>query len=442
VSPLDYTLGALEDWPRYAILLALSLALHAYFIRRWAVGIYDPLFMLLVSNSFGWAIVWFMFLRGEIAAIYLLSFCAAQAALYAGMSAVQLLGGRPAPARMPNDGGMLPLLVLVFAATMHVASTLTVWSLAGLPLLRDSRLGAFVGSGGFGIVERLSDTSGVLALFAVVYLTIRQPRLRRHPLFVLFWLWFLLALAMSGSKGALLVTTQMVLSIAFVYGGLQLRPDRYWGGPTGKWLILAATVFALAVLAVQQEGDLSLAGLGLLYRIVSYGDIYIFAYPDATIESLKGDNPLIGMFGGILSTFRLFPAESLHTNLGIQFTGLVFPDLDLPVGPNPQHPVFGYHYFGPLGFVFSFLIGMVTKAVHTWFYFRTHRTFLSGLLLFQLFFGLIGLSVDFDYAMTRLANILIGTVIVVGPALLLQPNVRMLSLRRKRSTAATGESPA
>ena len=89
------------------------------------------------------------------------------------------------------------------------------------------------------------------------------------------------------------------------------------------------------------------------------------------------------MFGGFLSTFRLLPPELLHTNLGYQFVGIIFPDLELVVGPNPQHPVFGYHYFGGLGFVFSFLLGLLTMALHTRFYFRQHDSFLSGLLAFS-----------------------------------------------------------
>ena len=63
------------------------------------------------------------------------------------------------------------------------------------------------------------------------------------------------------------------------------------------------------------------------------------------------------MFGGFLSTFRLFPQELVPTNIGYQLVGIIFPDLDLVVGPNPQHPVFGYHYFGAFGFVFSFVLG-------------------------------------------------------------------------------------
>jgi hypothetical protein len=438
MSPLDYLGAALDDWPTYLALTALFLALHVPLIRRWAVGIFDPLFMLLVANALGWAIVWFMFLRGDIAGVYLWSFSAAQLALYLGMGIARLLGGRPQPVGIPDEAATLPWLALAFAMAAHVGSTLGIWALAGIPLLRDSRLGAFQGSGGLGILERLADSSGLIGLFAAVYLMLRWPRLRRSPALWAFWCWMLVALALSGSKGALLSLIQIVLSLAFVYGSLRRRSDRFWGGRGGKWLIVAATFFALAVLALQQEGDLVLAGIGLLYRIVSYGDVYIFAYPDATIEALEGSNPLVGMFGGILSTFRLFPQELLHANLGYQLARIVFPGLELVVGPNPQHPVFGYHYFGGLGFVFSLVLGLVTMALHTQFYYRRHGSFLSGMVAFLLYFGLVSISVDFDYAMSRLANTLIGLVLVIGPVLLLCP--RGVIVRRTRPDLASART--
>ncbi len=427
MSPLEYLGSALDDWPRYVGLVVIFLALHALLIKRWTVGIYDPLFLLLVSNALGWAIVWFMFLRGEIAAIYVASFTCAQLALYAGMGIARLLGGNANIGPLtPEEGPALPALTLILATMTHVVSNLAVWTLAGIPLLRDSRLGAFHGSGGFGIFERLAESSGWIALFSAVYLCLGWPRLRRSPAMVAFWFWYLLAIALSGSKGALLTTVQCILSIAFVYGRLRLQPSHFWGGHAGKWLIGAATLFAFAVLALQHEGDLVLAGIGLLYRIVSYGDVYIFAYPDATIEYLQGDNPLVGLFGGFLSTFRLFPVELLHTNLGYQLVGIVFPELNLVVGPNPQHAVFGYHYFGVLGVAFSLVLGLLTMAIHTLFYFRRHHVFVSGLVAFMLYFGLVGISVDFDYSLSKLANIVIGLVFVLGPVLLLRPGTVLL----------------
>lgn len=430
MSPLEYLALALEDWPLYLGLLVAFLALHAPLVRWWAVGIYDPLLLLLASNALGWSIVWFMFLRGDIATVYLLSFSAAQIALYLGMGLARMFRGRPAQTLMATRDMALPKLTLAFATGVHVTSSVLIWTVAGIPLLRDSRLGAFQGSGGLGILERLAESSWMIALFSLVFVTLRVRPLRTHPLTLAVWAWLLLAVALSGSKAGLLTLVQCVLSIAFVYGGLRAARNPFWGGRAGGWLILASTVFALAVLTLQHEGDLSLAGVGFLYRVVSYGDIYIFAYPEETLESLAGGNPLVAMFGGFLSTFRLFPQDLLHTNLGIQLVGIVFPNLDVVAGPNPQHPVFGYHYFGPFSVVFSFVLGLLTMTLHTRFYFRRCGTFVAALVAFLLFFALGTVSVDFDYSMSKLANMVIGLVATVVPALGLRPDVAITRLRQ------------
>jgi hypothetical protein len=421
VSPLEYITASIDDWPQYLMLVVLFIGLHAFVIRRWTVGIYDPLLMLLLSNALSWAIVWFMYLRGDIASVYALTFTAAQLALYLGMGVGRLFSGRTIATPMPQDGTSLPTWTLAMAAAVHVASTVAIWTLAGIPLFRDSRLGGFHNSGGLGILERLADSSSLIGLFSVTYLLLGRPHLRRNLLILAFLCWYVTTMALSGSKGALLSVGQYLLSIMFVYGGLRMRRDRFWGGRAGKWLVALSTLFAIAVVALQQASDLESAAVGLLFRIVSYGDIYIFAYPDRTIESLSGANPLVGMFGGFLSTFRLFPQESLHTSIGLQFTQIVFPDLDLFVGPNPQHPVFGYHYFGSFGFVFSFVLGLLTMAVHTGFYFKRHSSFFMGLVSFVLYFALFGISLDFEYSMSMLANMIIGLVAIVGPVLLLHP---------------------
>ena len=288
MSPLEYLGGAIEWWDLYVLLALLFVALHWALIRRWAVGIFDPLLLLLFANALGWAIVWFMYLRGDIATRYVVSFTAAQLALYVGMEVGRRFRPRIGPPELPAGKDAIPSLTLWISAAVHVSSTLATWMIAGIPLFRDSRLGAFQGSGGFGIIERLADSSALIALFSAVYLLLRQRgRWRNVPIYG-FLLWFLLSLGLSGSKGALLSFGQYVLSIVFVYGSLRQRSDRFWGGRMGKVLVVAATLFAIGVLATQQEGDLGTAALALVYRIVSYGDVYIFAYPDATIEGTEG----------------------------------------------------------------------------------------------------------------------------------------------------------
>jgi hypothetical protein len=437
MSPLEYLAGALSDWPQYLALALFFGVLHVVLIRRWVVGIYDPLFMLLLSNALGWAIVWFMFLRADITDRYVVSFTIAQLALYAGFAVARpRLGKRiemSNTARQSRlDDQALPTLVLLVAAIVHIASTLWIWEIAGIPLFRESRLGAFEGSGGYGALERLVESSALIAIFAVVYLLVQRPRLRRNVLVHAFLVWFVAALALSGSKSALLIVGQYVLSILYVYTTLRHRKGRFWGGRTGKLLLVVSTVFAVGVLGTQTENDLASAALAFVYRVVSFGDVYIFAYPNATIESLKGDNPLVGLFGAFLSTFRLFPQDAVYPNLGYQFTTLVFPDLDIIVGPNPQHPVFGYHYFGPLGFVFSFVVGAITAWAQARFYHRTQHGFLGGLVAFLLYFTLVSISLDFEYTLSKLANVIIGMVVIVGPVLLALPHASILRLPRRR----------
>ena len=253
MAPLDYIGRSLDDWDLYVLLAVLFLVLHGVLIRRWVVGLYDPLFMVLVSNAFGWSIVWFMYLRGDIAKVYVISFTAAQLALYLGMGVARCRRSGPVPEGMPNDDSSIAILTLVVAAAVHVGSTLAIWSMAGIPLFRASRLGAFEKSGGFGILERLAESSTQIAIFTTVFLLLQQPRLRRNFLLVSFMIWFVAAMALSGSKGALLGLLQYVLSIFFVYTGLRDRPDRFWGGAPGKLMLVVATVFAVGVLVIQQE---------------------------------------------------------------------------------------------------------------------------------------------------------------------------------------------
>jgi len=186
------------------------------------------------------------------------------------------------------------------------------------------------------------------------------------------------------------------------------------------------------VILVQEDVDLGGALVRLAYRMVAFGDIYIYAYPDATIESLRGDNPLIGLFGGFLSTFRLFPVEQTYTNLGYQLALLTVPDLDYIAGPNPRHPVFAYHFFGPLAFVFSFILGLLTQKVHRNLYFPVKRAYLQTLIAFAVYTALVNVSADFDYAMSRLASTLIGLFVSLTPACLLYPNQSLLLLPRQR----------
>lgn len=432
MNPLEYVAGVIADWDHYLILLLVSALLHwLLLLRTRTLGFFDPLFFILLGSVFGWAIVWFMFLRGDIAGVYAASFTVTELAFCAGLYAAGRPGNVPETRTAIGEPAGFAIAVFIAAAGMHIASTLTIWALVGIPLFQVSRLGAFVGSGGLGILERLSDAGGPIALFSALYLAMGNARTRRRFAYYGFFFWYTVASGLSGSKSGLLVIGQCVFAVAFLFTDLGRRDASYWGGRLGKVFIGVATAFAVLVMLVQQDADLPTAVVGLAYRMVAFGDIYVYAYPDATIEHLQGDNPLVGLFGGFLSTFRLLPVEQIHTNIGYQFTLLTFPDIDYIAGPNPRHPVFGYHYFGPFAFAFSFILGLLTVWVQRSLYFPAKRDYLHTLIAYVMYTALVTISVDFDYSMSRLASMLIGLCFVLMPALLLFPGQTLFWLPRR-----------
>ncbi len=437
MSPLEYVTTALDDWRAYLVFLVVSAVLHwTLLLRRRTLGFFDPLFFVLFGSVFGWALVWFMYWRGDIRGLYAASFTVAELAFYAGLASTKMPAPRHADVRSEERPGFA-ISVFVAAGAMHVATTLATWSIAGIPLFRTSRLGAFVDSGGFGVLERLVDSSGAIALFACAYLVFGNARVRSRLIYYAFLAWYLASIVLSGSKSALLIFGQVVFAVAFLYTDLPRQKDSFWGGRYGKQLVVAATLFALLVLFVQPDTDLLSALQALAFRLLSFGDIYIYAYPNDAVESLTGSNPLVGLFGGVLSTFRLFPVSDLYVHAGYQFTLLTFPDIDYVTGPNPRHPVIGYHYFGAFAFLFSFVLGVLTSSLQRALYAaRRRRTFLGALLAYLAYAALVDISVDFDYALSKIANAVIALMLILPIAFLLFPHHPVHRLRVKPVPAA------
>jgi hypothetical protein len=430
VDPLEYLNVAFADAADYLLLLAASALLHIWLMKRFTRGLFDPLFFVLLGSVFGWAVVGFMALHGDIATRYALSFAVAELSFVLGLAAFH----RRVPATIARQPSAEPpdlaITVFVFAAITHIASTLATWAIVGIPLFLASRLGAFAQGGGLGVIERLSDGCGSIALFTALYLLFGNLRVRHRAAYAVFVAWYLVAIALSGSKSSFLIFGQCVFAVAFLYTGLTNRQGAFWGGRAGVLFLAVATAFALGVLAVQQEdASPAVALLGLAYRLITYGDIYVFAYPGGAIESLTGKNPFVGLFGGILSTFRLLPPELVYPNLGYQFALMTFPELDIVVGPNPRHPVFGYHYFGSFAGVFSFLLGAVTALAQRTLYARRRTEFLGVLVAFLVYSALNAISVDFEYALTRLASAAIALVFVMAPVLALHPRAVLFQRR-------------
>ena len=421
MNPIEYITGHVDDWPIVLAILTVSALFHYPAIKRTVRTAFDPLFLVMVGDVFATTVVAFMYLSSDIGLHHLLFFAASQLTLYAGYAAGRACmtrRARPTPLRV--SGRHFAGCVFLVTSTVNVMSTLAVWNLAGIPLFRVSRLGAFVGSGGFGVLERLASASSGMALFAGLYLLLAVKVPPPRAWVYLFAVWLLGSTALSGSRSAFIGLLFWVFAYLWLYGGNPALRTRFWGGRLGGAMLGISVLFALAVIAVQGGSGWLEAVAGLAIRLLSFGDVYIYAYPGDLIDQLQGSNPFVGLFGGFLSTFRLFPVEALYTPIGLQFTEMIFPGLDYFAGPNPRHNVMAYHYFGWLGLGVSFVIGFIVMQVQRSAYAPTSLRFSSTLLRVTIYMSIAGLSVDVEYALSTLANTMLMYFLILLGAMMLE----------------------
>lgn len=409
MSPLDFPLILINNIDAYIIVL-LAFGLPYYLIaRRFAVDIFDPLFVVILADWFGSALVLFMYIQKYIPAHHFFYYVLSQIAFLIGLGCGGYFNNRARSTCAKNSNNHVMVLAWI-SCVVHFLATTAKWWLTGVPLFKVSRLGALVDSGGMGIIERFETGAFYILVFSVFFVWNNSALKRERRLVAILLLWVLIYILLSGSKGAMLVVAQ----IFFMTKLLANRKKGFVDSHGQKYIIFAfVALFALGVQLIQSGGDFYSAFFGILWRMVSFGDVYIYAYTSDALQYIRGDNPIIGIFGGFLRTFRLIPADWMYTNMGLQFTGIIYPDLDYFAGPNPRRNVFGYHYFGWIGVFFSFTIGLLIRWLQRRAYNRYNDGYFSMLNAFLLYFVLVSLSADVDYSMSVLASVVISMVAIL-----------------------------
>ncbi|MBV8469864.1 MAG: hypothetical protein JOY60_08400 [Burkholderiaceae bacterium] len=418
MNPLLYLETVTDHLVLYLALLGLMLLPHWWLVRRIAVNIFDPLFLVILADWFGATIVTFMWLMDDITVAQFSYYTCSQMA-FASALLMFRRHRRPLPAAIhePQSARQMAFYLLLSSGCLQVLATAVKWTMTGIPLFNVSRLGAFVDSGGFGIIERFETGALYILAFTAFHVWRFPARRWQRSVALAALLWLVVYTVFSGSKSALLGLMQIYFAHSYLYAPVRSRS--FWGSQLGGKAFAAAGGFALLILLVQSQGNLIEALGGLAIRLVSFGDVYIYAYIDNTMQSLSGTNPFIGLFGGFLSTFRLIPADWLYKNIGLQLSDLIFPGLDYLMGPNPRHNVFGFHFFAWWGLTFSFALGAFIVALQGRLFHRRPRRFMTVLWSFLLYFSLVSASGDFDYAMSSLASLLITAGLVIVPVHLL-----------------------
>jgi oligosaccharide repeat unit polymerase len=391
MNNLDFALHFAEHGEVGLLFIVGSLTLNLLIMRRYIYSIFDPLLFYTVLSAMAGSVVPYLYWFDLISAFYFWSYVLTQAAFLGGF----LLTRPPVrrderTIRRPRRLYSGPIRVLYpLAVALFASSQLAVYAITGPPILLESRLEAFAGGTGYGLLSRVIFVTSTIALAIAFYrlLLLRMGRLSRFTDAGVVAFCVVVAI-LSGSKGALL-SLIFTVSLA-LYFARRFYPVAAIEQKVRKVFIVTALLAIPVAMAatylqsgIEQPGDLVSV---LLMRFLQSGDIFFMVYPNDVLSHLSTGNGWLALFYAPLGSLRLVGREDLPVNLGLQAFWYHY-DTDLLSGPNARHNVFGLHYFGPfLSIAFSFALGSLFGFARNTLYRRLPATAM-GMVVYVLLFG-------------------------------------------------------
>ena len=435
MAPHLFWLKYFSQLPLYFIILFLSSLVHWFLFRKYIIGILDPLFLLVFGFVFNLSTLVFVFFVTDGPGNTLHILLAMHVFCYAGFYVFapktikirSMLSGKSHDPKRPKLN--FCFFLLFTGALFFLFATCIEYSVAGIPLFRTSRQGVFSDTG-LGVVTRFEDIGFIFISILIVRLILLQKLCNAKWKFVCMALLTLIFITsvLSGSKGAF-VSFVSIGYLFYVINYLHLH-NRMPKLLTARNIVIAMLLVSSAIVAIimhPASGNVfndvttskSMLGiLGFFYRLVNFGDIYVYSFVDDALNSIPSSGGLISLFSGILSTFRIVSPDDIPVHLGYDLALKALPGLDVVSGPNANFNVFGFHYFGAtFGLLFSFLVGLfvgwcryiLLASVPAILY--DNKASLSTLVFV---FGLIGagLPIDPPYSISRLISFIIVGLLV------------------------------
>lgn len=376
----------------------IVVALFVYFLlyRKSWISVLDPISLAWFASAMGFAVMLFLYFSDTIKGIYLFSYLTTQISFIAGffllfLSKTHFVIPRK---RTLADADQVAKYIFIGATVIDILSQLSSYALVGIPMFMASRLDIMKDAGGAGLLTRMFETARVFSVIMMIYFLMKgksSSLFRKY--IIMYFIYLCSVIVLGGSRSAAVI----VYGGAFFMFAISYRnqyPKMIWLLHKYEWRFIVVGVFiAVGIISLQGSGALnSLLTLG--FRMVAYGDVYWYAFPNDMIEKLDDSSPFYSLFSSFLGSFRLIPYENLPRPIGMDLFAQL-SDADVVGGPNARHNVFGYLYFGTAGgAIFSFICGGVLGYVRK-IYLNCHsRSIISVIFISWLY--LICCSIETD----------------------------------------------
>lgn len=366
MSYFDFALLLEDQINTYILCLILSILIYVLIFRKKILSIFDPFTLCLLGSMMGFSVVIFLKATNTISGYYFYQYIFSQVAFWLGffmfnLKKIEISGLN----NTPLIANSRYFYIYILASGLFILSNLAIYKVSGIPIFSEYRLGAVAVGGGFGLIRRFVNVLGPVCLYFSLYFLLASNKHLKYRLavYIIMPSYFIIAI-LSGSKGAIMVAMQIVFLFFYLnrehFGNLirKIKKQQFY-------ILFLAGIMAVFVLILQTSVDFNESLIAILFRVISYGDVFYMGYPDGVVEHLSKANIFVVFFGDLFRTIRIFPPELAPPGIGFELYSLV-SGVDAIGGPNPRHNVYGYVNFGFIGSLFfSFFCGFIVNRVRS-----------------------------------------------------------------------------
>lgn len=341
--------------------------IYYFIIKATIKSIIDPVFLALLGSAFGNTVPVFLYFYGAVSTKFFIYFICIESVFWLAYFLFRKKRIAFSQYEFKNEKPTYSIFKLMLA--LCIFTNLLTYAALGIPLFQATHTATYSAGGGWGLLLYLNKFS----LFYVIVYSFYLFHNKRHVTIAKFSLCLVVLFCLlSGSKSGIIiiVTGYFFYLYYYCHKSFNLRDYK-------KYVVLVA-LFPLLVIMSHSSAGINDAFIGVVQRVVAYGDMYWMALPNNVMDYVVVKHPFTYLFQGILGPMRLIDYSILDENIGMQLTDLIYPGLSSTTqfAPNSRLAYLGWTCFGWYGIIFSFIIGAVFSFITT----RMYTYFPQGIV--------------------------------------------------------------
>lgn len=383
----------------FLLSLAIALSVYIWIGKKISSSWMNPIKFNIFTAGIGMSVALFLFFIGEIAndvffyvVLSSILFWSLLIRYYSNNQRVVYITF----SKEPYFANRLFMILYI----LNISLTLFSYKMFGIPIFNEnSRLAVYVGSGGWGLINRVTPMMSTYIIFYVL----SQYNDKKYSFSKICWLLIPLIIfgILSGSRSSFISYIFCYWAVKTFYIGKEPLLSNY------KKVLLPFILISIITFFIQRA-DVLWAIIAFFERIVACGDLYWMALCNDTWESVSIQNPIKYILIGLLGPFRIMDVTFAETPIGYQLTSLVYNGYDKMTGPVALFPVSSMILFGYVGG----LVFTVLQALFAAFSFRLtyikSNSIIMCVLSYYIFINIIPFMGDCAASMGGIFDIIVN----------------------------------